>query len=110
VPIRLTERCHVPDDAVEVQFVHGSGPGGQNVNKVATAVQLRLDLDRAGLPDPVRQRLERLAGNRLTKEGEILVDARRFTKPTKSAKKRRTDTKTQRGKTKRMRKAPGPND
>jgi ribosome-associated protein len=140
VPIRLTERCHVPDDAVEVQFVLGSGPGGQNVNKVATAVQLRLDLDRAGLPEPVRQRLERLAGNRLTKDGEILVDARRFrtqernrqdaldrladlvrraehvpkprvpTKPTKSAKKRRTDTKTQRGKTKRMRKAPGPND
>ncbi len=55
-----------------------SGPGGQNVNKVSTARQLRFDIRNSALPDPVRQRLEQLAGKRLTDEGALILEARRF--------------------------------
>ena len=65
----------VPDDALTFKFVRASGPGGQNVNKVATAVECRLDLDAAGIRGGIRERLERVAGNRLTAAGEIVVFA-----------------------------------
>ena len=65
----------IPEAAYTWKFVRSSGPGGQNVNKVATAVECRLHLDRAALPRPVRERLERLAGNRLTATGEIVLFA-----------------------------------
>ena len=65
----------VPEDALAFKFVRASGPGGQNVNKVATAVECRLDLDAAGIRGGFRERLERLAGSRLTVAGEIVVFA-----------------------------------
>lgn len=65
----------VPSSALRWKFTHASGPGGQNVNKVSTAAECRLVLDAAGLPDPVRRRLEKLAGSRLNAAGEIVVFA-----------------------------------
>jgi ribosome-associated protein len=67
------------DDELKESFIRASGPGGQNVNKVATAVQLRFDAAKArGLPERVRDNLVRLAGQRATKDGEIVIEAARF--------------------------------
>lgn len=77
--IEITPELSIADDEVELRFFRAGGPGGQNVNKVATAVQLRFDARRSpSLPDAVAVRLLKLAGSRATQDGEIVITAQRF--------------------------------
>lgn len=76
--IRVTDRISIDESEVEERFIRASGPGGQNVNKLSTAVQLRFDVRRSSsLPADIRARLERLAGRRLTRDGVIVIAAQR---------------------------------
>ena len=77
--IRVTPGIAIEESELEFRFVAASGPGGQNVNKVATAAQLRFDVARSpSLPDDVRLRLTRMAGNRMTGDGVLVIRAQRF--------------------------------
>ena len=77
--IPLTPRLRLDADELDISFIRSSGPGGQNVNKVSTAAQLRFDLRGSpSLPDAVKRRAAALAGSRLTQGGEIVITADRF--------------------------------
>jgi ribosome-associated protein len=129
----VTPTIAIGENELDERFVRASGPGGQNVNKVSTAVELRFDVRASGLPEEVKERLIALAGRRMTAEGVILIDSRRHrtqamnraeararladlirkaaarpksrrkTKPTQAARKRRLAAKLQRSEIKAAR-------
>ena len=79
--IYITPAIKIDKNEIKLQFIRASGPGGQNVNKVATAVQLRFDVkNSSSLPEGVRIRLVRLAGRRITENGVLIIEAKRFRK------------------------------
>ncbi len=136
MPVEVNHWLVVPDEALEERFLAATGPGGQNVNKVATAVQLRCDANMVDLPPFAREQLRRIAGRRMTAAGAILIVANRFrtqeanrqdarerlaaifaeslvreaprrpTRPTKASQRRRMDAKSVRSTVKRGRGRP----
>lgn len=131
--IQITETIAIEEREIDERFVRASGPGGQNVNKVSTAVELRFDVRASSLPAAMQTRLIALAGNRMTSDGVLLIDSREYrtqaqnrdaarerliallqqaatppkrrrpTKPKKSAAVKRLDAKKQRGEVKALR-------
>jgi ribosome-associated protein len=76
--LRISRNLSIDENDLEIVFVRASGPGGQNVNKLSTAAQLRFDTRRIALPDDARARLVTLAGQRMTKDSVIVIHAQRF--------------------------------
>jgi ribosome-associated protein len=76
--IEITPVFSIDESELQFAFVRSSGPGGQNVNKVATAVQLRFDVLHSSLPEEVKERLKHFAGNKITTEGALLIEAKKF--------------------------------
>ena len=74
----MSDEFQIPEEALSEKFLAATGPGGQNVNKVATACQLRVDVFRLGLSPRVYEKLKEIAGSRLTSGGELVITARRF--------------------------------
>jgi ribosome-associated protein len=76
--LRITRTIVLDENDLDIQFVRASGPGGQNVNKLSTAAQLRCDTTRIDMPDDMRARLATLAGQRMTRDGVIVIHAQKF--------------------------------
>ena len=76
--LEITPALQIDERELQIDFMRASGPGGQNVNKVATAAQLRFDVRTASLPEEVKERLTHLAGKRITREGILVIEAKRF--------------------------------
>ena len=134
--LEITPDFQINEDELQIDFTRASGPGGQNVNKVATAVQLRFDVRNSLVPEEAKGRLTRLAGKRITSDGILLIEGKRFrtqeqnredalqrfvelvrkslvkpkarkkTKPTKAAKETRLKEKKRKGEVKRLRQKP----
>lgn len=134
--IHITRTIAIDERDIKQEFIRSSGPGGQNVNKVSTAVQLRFNVVTSSLPDDVRKRLIHLAGRRITEDGVLIIKAQRFrtqernrqdsidrlvklirkaserpkvrrkTKPSLGSKRRLLETKRHRSEAKRMRRPP----
>ncbi len=139
--IQITDTVCINEDEIQLDFMRSSGPGGQNVNKVSTTVQLRFHVhESATLTDEIRQRLIRIAGQKMTEDGVLIIKARRFrsqeknrkdaiqrlvdlirkatvkpkprrkTRPSPAAKERRLSTKKKRGQIKRQRRTVKPSE
>ena len=76
--LQITPNIKISENELHFDYIRASGPGGQNVNKVATAVQLRFDIFASSLPEKVKVRLIRLAGKRMTREGILVIEAKQF--------------------------------
>lgn len=76
--VEIEPGLQIDERELDFRFVRAAGPGGQNVNKVATAVQLRFDLQRSALPAPIKSRLIRIAGRQISSRGILVIEARRF--------------------------------
>ena len=131
--IEITPSLQIDERELQIDFIRASGPGGQNVNKVATAAQLRFDVNASSLPEEAKARLIQIAGRRITSESVLLIEAKRFrtqeqnredaihrfielvrkslvkpkarkkTKPTQSSKEERLKEKKRRGEIKKLR-------
>jgi ribosome-associated protein len=129
----ISNNTNIPDQEIEITAVRSQGPGGQNVNKVSSAIHLRFDIPASSLPDFYKQRLLKIKDSRINKEGIVIIKAQKFrsqeknredalvrlqalirsvavvqkkrrpTKPSKASQRRRMDSKTKRGKTKLLR-------